>query len=308
MTRKKKKQPEEGACPECRKLVPLVENDRGSFVLRTHHVVVMSRDYDVEECDGSDSEPADVDDSKDWGWVDQPKPPFKNGGLIGTPPRAVDGDTVTSDTAVGQSLPPFEAPVSLSEAIRAVTADIQRANEATEAAAGTMRGFTPSYVELDGVDITHMVNGPIEIRYEPSRVTPDFTGTILVALRQVWIDETGEPPRDADVRLSTPEFTSGMQLLDIVFQPYGLRIQMPIHDGVLELPGAAEAAGREAADGLRRALRERTGVCYATNGLWPHECREPQHEGHEHRCHVCDWRWRDPVTPSLAPRPGDGLP
>lgn len=63
----------EGACPRCRKLIPLVPTaDGGSFVLDRHHVVAMERSHGMDAirtCPGAGSQPASLDDSEDWAWV-----------------------------------------------------------------------------------------------------------------------------------------------------------------------------------------------------------------------------------------------
>lgn len=154
MPRKRKsKDPGEGACPSCRKSVPLVPGDRGSFVLRTHHVVVADEyhsGHDVEECAGSAGEPAVLDDSEDWGWVPTPAPA---------------GGTVS------EAMPPFEdggiGPVSLGEAIRAVTAEItsDAPRVVNDAARQLSDALTPVFTELTG--------SPQHVRVRPE---PDGNG------------------------------------------------------------------------------------------------------------------------------------
>lgn len=300
MARKKSKEPDEGACPECRKSVPLVAGDQGAFVLRTHHVVIADPHYHghgVEECGGSGGEPATLDDSEDWAWV----PPFENGGLPGAQDpaamRTVDGDS----------------PVPLGEAIRAATAEIISADVRDERhvlttqqmaevmrqsirpgalipASTVPRELRPSYAEANGVDITDMISGPIRINYEP-----DFTGVVLVAMREAWIEVTGSPPSDATVTLEPEPFGSDTRMLTVRFQPYGLHASVPFSDHVTNDPLLAASVGREAGDTIRRLLRERLEThCMAASGA--HERDERTQPLHEHRCRVCGWRWRDPVT------------
>ncbi|MFE0101184.1 hypothetical protein [Streptomyces sp. NPDC059009] len=71
-----KKPDQEGACPLCRKSIPLVVGDQGSLIVRTHHRVTMTRVYDVAECKGSGKAPAALDDGGDWSWV-KPEAPMK---------------------------------------------------------------------------------------------------------------------------------------------------------------------------------------------------------------------------------------
>ncbi|MCX4912834.1 hypothetical protein [Streptomyces sp. NBC_00687] len=304
---RKSKDPGEGACPSCRKSVPLVEGDRGSFVLRTHHVVVADPFYSghgVAECEGSAGEPATLDDSEDWGWVAPPMAP-------------VDGDTVSAVSAVGRALPSIGShAVSLGEAIRTVTAEIiaeehTTTDEQLEAvmqssvnsrmftASTVPRELLPDRVEVGGVDITDMITGPIVINEVSAE--DQVLGAVLAAMRQAWIDVTGAPPEDATVTLSTPEFTSDVQALDITFQPYALRVSIPVHSEVIGLTGVPEVLAEQAGDTVSRLLRERLARCNATRGPLPCECNHPDREPHEHTCGVCRAHWRDPVTPTLHP-------
>ncbi len=119
MTRKRSKDPEEGACPQCRKLIPLVTR-QGDLVLQTHHVVAAEQfknGYDVQECGGSQKPPGELDDSRDWAWVPEPgaEPAFEDGG-----------------------------PVPVSEAMRGVEANMQRFREAAAVIGEAMRGAATS--------------------------------------------------------------------------------------------------------------------------------------------------------------------
>ncbi|MFF0183527.1 hypothetical protein [Streptomyces sp. NPDC005244] len=197
--------------------------------------------------------------------------------------RQVDGDTVTAVAAVGQPLPPFEnGGLSLGEAIRAVTTEI--AEEQPE----------PAGVLLPDIDFAAAVAA---VDVPP---VPDFMGTVLTELRQAWIDVTGAPPDDANVTLSTPDFVWDMRVMDFVFQPYGLHVSIPIHGNAPDLPGFAEAAGRQAGETMRTLLRARLARCNATRGLFPCECNHPDREPHQHRCGICGLLWRDPVTPTTS--------
>lgn len=323
--------PQEGACPRCRKLVPLVPGDQGSFVLRTHHVVIAGEAYHghgVEECAGSGGEPAALDDSEDWAWV--PEEPET------APAPSADNDRIESSSEVlrgGRRLSPSDpAPIgdviseTLARQIRAVAADdvldtahwtrvrdaLQGVGEAArEAVAGIIdeeRTLTAEQMAqimrftADGgprvADMTFVRDPGAFTRAVLDDIQPaNFTGVILEAIRQAWIDETGAPPRDATVTLSEHDLMRDMQTMDIVFEPYQLYVSIPIYGNAPDIPGFAEAAGREAAETVRRALRERLETrCTAVNML--HECDQPAGP-HEHRCRICNWRWRDAVAPTL---------
>lgn len=295
MPRKKKQQQSEGACPRCRKLIPLVPADGGLLVLRTHHVVVAEPHYNghaVEECPGR--EPADLDDSQDWAWVAKTEAPHTEpDDAMARLAGAARTVTEAVSAAAGATQESFTLTTEQVEAVAQVAVNSDAVRSAMTTSTVPPQIMTPSHVEPDGIDT---VTGPIEINY-----VPDFLGTVLVAIRQAWIDETGAPPYDATVTLTTPDLMNDVQLLHVIFEPYGLRVSVPVPGEAANLPGAAEAAGREAAGVVRRALQERTATrCTATLGELPHECDQPVGE-HEHLCRLCNWRWRDPVTPSITP-------
>ncbi|MFJ4828421.1 hypothetical protein ACIP79_00545 [Streptomyces sp. NPDC088747] len=426
MPRKTIKEPEEGACPRCRKLIALTPKRGGELVLRTHHVVVAEEHYSghgVVECEGSGSAPAaDIDDSKDWAWIGRaPAKPFADGGLPGTTPLGqairevtdqIRGANQQASGAIGEAIGRLsgsmqihreefaaardqiaDAPdvprdmitpapsTSMGDRRRAARSAARRLREALtpvfaeyvaepqilsvtpspdgydcvilqgraepagiqfrhrvsyglltdtvamnimidRAVAETRRQLerrfrpsqlTPTSVELNGVDITGMITGPVEITYEPESVTlpdvdlaeavrsvevpetPDFLATVLVAIRQAYVDETGEPPTDAHVSLSAPDqpdmFIRDMQVMRIVLEPRRLRVDIPIYGNAPDIPGFAAGVARDAAATVRQKLRRRP-LC--NERALPHACGElAGEEPHTHRCRLgwCGFEW-----------------
>lgn len=90
MTRKSKDPA--GACPRCRKEIPLVPDSQGDLVLQEHHVVAMTRSHgmaDVAVCPGSRGAAASLDDSEDWAWV-TPNPQWIRDDTLRAPIRLTD--------------------------------------------------------------------------------------------------------------------------------------------------------------------------------------------------------------------------
>lgn len=62
--------PATGACPRCRKSVPLVKDSRGDLVLGLHHFVMSGQGYSVTTCRGAGEPPAkELDETEDWSWT-----------------------------------------------------------------------------------------------------------------------------------------------------------------------------------------------------------------------------------------------
>lgn len=193
--RKKLKAGDDGACPQCRKLVPLVDNDRGDLVLRTHHVVAAYENqngYDVKECGSSGYPPASPDEiaeGDNWqsGAPQRPGRATAIGSTTVRDVRTVDGDSVAEIIRnEATNPPPFrftavdqatEGISTLGEAVRGAAEAISRAAAARqddfalsgEAAQRVMR-LEPTSVEINGVDITDSVAGPIELTYDDTPI------------------------------------------------------------------------------------------------------------------------------------------
>ncbi|WP_055563637.1 hypothetical protein [Streptomyces atriruber] len=136
----KSRDPGEGACPRCRKSVPLVKDSQGDLVLELHHLVLSDQGYVVSTCRGSRGAPArELDDSEDWGWKQERAArtqPYRNGGLPGL----------------------AAAVVSLEDSVRTVIPAMQHMREALAeaeaacaAAEGTDARCTARYGAPDGV-------------------------------------------------------------------------------------------------------------------------------------------------------------
>lgn len=336
MPRKKKpKAGDEAACPQCRKLVALIRNDQGFVVLRVHHVVANSGNgYDVNECGSSGHPPASPDEVAEGDrWQDKaPQRPGKPTAIGSTAMRAatvrqtVDVDAMTS--AVSSAT---EGVSSLGEAIREATESIVRAAAATqddftlteehvlttEQMADVMRasinGYAvrqmmststvpeeprPSYVEVNGHDITDAISGPIQINYVPHDDTvPGLIGRVLVEVRQAYIDIAGAPPTDADMSLEENAFTDDMRTLTLrMTAPSGrLSVSTAISPSVVGTPGYAEEIARQTGEFVRNQLRMLAPRCEERH-FTGHGCGEPAGAEHVHRCHVpgCRCHWRTP--------------
>lgn len=297
------KKPEEGACPKCRKLIPLVTR-RGDLVLQTHHVVVADPNYhghDVAECDGSGGEPAVLDDSEDWGWVPEPEE---------EPGKQPAG------------------PVAVDQAIRDVTR--QAAVRQSMTASAVPPELRPTRVELNGIDISSAVSS-VEISEEaprriaeladafmevtfdtaPPSAETELLAGILAAVRQAYIDVTGAPPGDGTaVAFDDHDVWGDAQTLGLRLPVDGeeaLTVAIPLDPAAARDSVLRAATAREAADVVRRQLRERRGGrCEAGNG--PCVCGAHGRQG-EHICRTCGARWTgEPGTPSYRPLRPRGLP
>lgn len=257
---RKKKQESEGACPRCRKLVPLVQADGGLLVLRTHHVVINDLGYGVKECEGSRGEPAALDDSEDWGWV----APAAEATREASEPTSL-GETIRETLA---GLPEGRIDVRDEEHVLTTQqmADVMRASINGAAVREAMTSSTvpealrPSHVEVNGVDFTDAISS-VQINLAPSMSLAQRRTAMRHAARQlrdalepVLADVAGER-RGVTVR-PEPDGNGGAVLRGQI-QPDGFEFMVHVHASRLADPLALDDLIRRGAAEARTQLEER---------------------------------------------------
>lgn len=198
MPRKKKlKAGDEAPCPQCRKLVALVQTDGGSLVLRTHHVVSTGESehgYGVKECGSSGYPPASPSEvAEEDGW--QRKAPQREG-----KPTAI-GSTAAGTAAWNQIPATFDAAAvrnaaegvsSLSQAIREATEEIIAAESRHTADGGPRIAdmMRTSTIDPESIQRQITIN---EAAPEPVLSLRDVCQRIYQEIDPLLIRLTGQP-------------------------------------------------------------------------------------------------------------------
>lgn len=212
--KKKLKAGDDAACPQCRKLVALVQTDGGSLVLRTHHVVATdegAHGYDVKECGSSGyppASPSEIEEGDNW----QKGAPRREGRRVTLPPRgdvrAIDGDTIAEVIRnEAASPPPVRRGAVLNETLtipdeqlRRFTADggpridgMMTASTADEEPVLSLRDVSQRiYQDLDPL-LIRLTGQPqvIDVRVDWHVITDDFrTADIVITARPCELDVT----------------------------------------------------------------------------------------------------------------------
>ncbi|QES45234.1 hypothetical protein DEJ49_33385 [Streptomyces venezuelae] len=246
--------PTAGACPRCRKEIPLVKDSRGDLVLQEHYVVDTGEEhyptYDVVKCLSSGYPSADaLDDGEDWGWQPKGTAPAVPPTVRGPSPDAFIADE--GESFDGMAIRRFgRTAASVSVSLRNVS-DAMRDAVATAMA-----------------DV------------EASRLV----AVVLAAVRTAYIDATGAPPTDVSASFPEAESSVGPLTLALDLDPGPVTLRIAV-DALLAADGvyAAQLAD-QAARAVRRQLRGPCGMRATVAGGGWHECRERG----EHTAHICD--------------------
>ncbi|MGW6790031.1 hypothetical protein [Streptomyces chartreusis] len=254
MPRKKKlKAGDDGACPQCRKEVPLVENDRGDLVLRTHHVAAVEQfehggsGYGVRECGSSGYPPAspeEVDDTKGDHW--QESAPKREGKPTTVVARDIDPPIRVG--APARHLNDSGEPVTLGEAIRRVSGEFERMEQA-------FNGM--------GAAASEALTRAATARRDDFALTDDPTTRAQNAATR--LQEALEPllaeyaPQPQTLRLTVALGGSRDVVLSGRAEPSGFEFIVPVSEGALRDPALLDDVIRRtrAETGIR--LRERFG-------------------------------------------------